>query len=390
VLLFVLDALATLLLLPLARAMWDLHSALVQVPVVDAPEAGPLVSVIVPARNEERVIERCVRSLLNQQYPSYEILALNDRSTDKTGEILSRLAAQDDRLRVIQGEALPDGWVGKCWAVHQAACLARGAWLLFVDADTRHSPAMLAASVSYAEQHGVDLLTLGPHQELGTFWERAILPAIFGAVMTAGGSIADVNSPLRPHAKAIGHFMLFRAEVYRRLGGHESVRDEIVDDFAFARRIKGTGHRLLMADGQNLVSTRMYHSLREIWEGFGKNSYAEARRQPGGVVSAIALLWVVVVGSPLLLARLLSRASRGLGLSWLERASLLQGALRCSVLLGFSLQLTRLTRLPLGWALAVPPGLLFLSLVIANSAVRVLSGRGVTWKGRTYDLAGSE
>jgi chlorobactene glucosyltransferase len=388
VLLFLLDSLVTLYLLPLVRAMWDPRHGRLAVHPVSAPANGPLVSVIIPARNEERTIERCVRSLLAQRYPSFEILVLNDRSTDRTGQILERLAAEDARLRVLEGQPRPEGWVGKCWAAFQAANQARGAWLLFLDADTYHQPAALASSLAFAQAHGADLLSLLPRQELGTFWERALLPAIFGVILTFGGSPAEVNDPRNAAAKANGQFMLFRTEVYRRIGGHESVKDEMVDDFALARRVKGTGHRLLLAEGWCLVSTRMYRSLSEIWEGFSKNSYFEARREPGGVPSGVLAPWIVVVGVPMLLARLLRRARRGPSRSRWERATFLQSVLQCGLLVAFSVRVTRLLRLPLGWALTAPAGLLFLSLVVANAAVRLLSGRGVTWKGRSYGLGG--
>lgn len=383
-LLFLLDCLATLILLPLGRAMLEMTIALRQVPVVEAPAGSPMISVIVPARNEARVIGRCVRSLLAQRYPSFEIIVLDDRSTDATGEVLAELAAADGRLRVLRGQPLPAGWVGKCWAAHQAAAQARGEWLLFVDADTHHQPAALASSLKYAQGNRADLLSLGPHQELQTFWERALLPAIFGIVMTVGGSLDEVNNPRRPLAKASGQFMLFRRQVYQKIGGHESVRDEIVDDFAIARRVKGTGHRLILAGGRDLVATRMYRSFREIWEGFSKNSYFEASRHPAGVLSGLFLPWLVVGVPTWLLGRTAVRSSSARELSSVERAALVQSGAQLLLLLAFGAQLARLLRLPLYWCLAHPPGLLFFSLIMLNSTARVLSGRGVTWKGRRY------
>jgi chlorobactene glucosyltransferase len=388
-LLYLLDTLASLAMIPLVRAMRDLDRGMLRVPVREAGPSGPIVSVLVPARNEAQSIERCVRSLLAQRYPSFEVLVLNDRSTDQTGDILSGLAAGDARLRVLEGRPLPGGWVGKCWALHQAAAQARGEWLLCVDADTTHHPAALASALTFAEQHGADLLSLGPRQELGTFWERALLPAIFGIILTAGGSLLEVNDPRRPLAKANGQFMLFRAEAYRGIGGHESVKDEIVEDFALARRVKGTGHRLLLADGRELVSTRMYRSLGEIWEGFSKNAYFEARRKPGGVAAGVALPWLVVALPPLLLASLVRRRLRKpLGrIGW---ATLLESGAQCGLVLGFSLGLVRVLDLPRRWALSVPLGLLFFSLVMLNAAIRVLSGRGVTWRGRRYGMMNYE
>lgn len=369
--------------------MLRVDRGLIEVPVREPPPDGPLVSIIVPARNEERVIERCVRSLLEQRYPSFEVIVLDDRSTDRTGQILAELARSDARLRVVGGTPLPAGWVGKCWAAQQAAAAARGSWLLFVDADTRHRPLMLASAVAFAEAHRADLLSLGPYQELGSLAERALLPAIFGVILLGGGSLAQVNDPRHPIAKANGQFMLFRADVYRRIGRHESVRDEIVEDFALARRIKGTGHRLLLVDGSDLVATRMYHSLGEIWEGFSKNAYLEARRHPAGLAIGLLVPWLVVALPPLLFSRVLRWRLRGRSLNRVQRASLIQSGAQCALLLWFSLQLTRLLRLRPPWALTVPLGLLFFGLVMANSAARVLSGRGVTWKGRRYEPGGA-
>lgn len=364
-------------LLPVARAILQ---RLPRLPLREAPGSGPSVSVLVPARNEERVIERCVRSLLAQRYPDFEVIVLDDRSTDGTAAIVANLARADQRLRVLQGQPLPAGWVGKCWACQQAANVARGAWLLFVDADTHHHPLMLASAVAYGEEQRADLLSLAPYQELGTFWERTLLPGIIAIILTVGGTLVDVNDPRRKVAKAIGQFMLFRSETYRRIGGHECVRDEIVEDFALARRTKGTGHHLLVADGADLVSTRMYRSLGEIWDGFSKNSFFEARRQPGGVASCVVLAWLVVALPPSLATGLLRHGS----LDGLDQATLLLVGLHATIVVAFCLQTARLMRLPVGWALTVPAGLLFMGLIVANSARRVLSGRGVTWKGRRY------
>ncbi|MCC7105941.1 MAG: glycosyltransferase [Chloroflexi bacterium] len=383
--LVLLNGLASLALVPALRAMLAMQRHWLTIPRREAGPGGtPLVSVIVPARNEARCIERCISSILAQRYPAFEVIAIDDRSSDGTGEILARLARSDSLLRVISGEPLPPGWVGKCWAVYQAARQAKGEWLLFVDADTTHRPHMLASAVGFALEHGADLLTLGPRQELGSFWERAILPAIFGAIMTVGGSMADVNNPQRRVAKANGQFMLFRASSYWQLGGHEAVFDELVEDFAFARRVKGTGRRLIIADGSDLVSVRMYRSLREIWEGFGKNSYFEASREPGGIVAGILLPWLtcalpLLVGVILGLRRLLGRPTHRL-----ERVTACQSALQIGTVFVFGTQVVRVLALPMRWALTVPAGFIFLSAVLVGAAYRIATGRGVVWRGRVY------
>lgn len=383
-LLLALDTLATLGMIPMARALLSLWRGLDLVPRAACEPDAPLVSVIVPARNEERSIEGCVASLLAQAYPHLEVIVVDDHSDDGTASIVARLAARDARLRLIRGELLPDGWIGKCWAAYQGARAARGEWLLFTDADTRHHPAMLASAMRYARERRADLLTLGPRQELKTFWERALLPAIFSIVITAAGTPDEVNDPSHPAAKASGQFLLFRSAVYWALGGHEAVRDELVEDFALARRVKGTGHRLVLADGRQLVTTRMYRSLGEIFEGFTKNAYFEARRYPAGVLAGVALPWLVVVTPPLAARALLRSPSSAPIPRSLATLALLQSLTQCALLAAFALATVRQVGLPWYWAASVPGGLVFFSVVLANATARVLSGRGVSWRGRLY------
>ncbi len=351
-----------------------------------ADDRAPFVTILVPARNEERSIERCVRSLLAQRYPRdrVRVLAIDDRSSDATPAILARLASEDDRLVVLHGQPLPAGWLGKCWALHQAARQAdpRSSYLLCVDADTVHAPAMLAAVVRYTEQHQVALLSLVPDQELGSAAERLLLPTVFGVIGTAHGTLDEVNDPARPRvAKAVGQFLLFRADVYRALGGHEAVKDEIVEDFAFARRVKGTGFRLVLADGRQLVRTRMYHSAHEIWEGFSKNAFDEAQRHSGGALGGLISLPVLAVG-PWLMSflgarRVLRRGAPG------DLLLLAQGLLQAFALLALGALSAQTFGLPARYGLAQPLSGLFLWGILANSTWRTLSGQGVVWKGRT-------
>ena len=352
-----------------------------------SPESAPFVTICVPARDEERSIEACVRSLLGQDYPANrcEVVVVDDRSTDATPAILARLRAQDERLHVHQGAPLPNGWQGKCWALHQAVQCANPAatFLLFTDADTVHDPRMLSSVVSFAEDHGIDLLSLGPDQELGTESERVLLPMILALSVTANGTLAEVNDPTRVDvAKAVGQFILFRASAYGRIGGHEAVRAEIVEDFAIARVAKNSGCRLLLADGRHLVRTRMYRSAREIWDGLSKNTFDEVQRHPGGAL-------VALLGLPLLAAAPYVLALVGAGrLRRRARPSdamlLLQSKAQCLALLAVGRAAASAWHLPARYGLAQPIASLFLWGIMANSTWRNVSGRGVVWKGRTY------
>ncbi len=348
-----------------------------RVPVVAELPGPPSLSVIVPARNEARSIARCVRSLLVQTLPDYELIVVDDRSEDATPAILAELAGAHPRLRVVHGEALPAGWVGKPWALTQGARRARGEWLLFTDADTRHAPAACASALAYVRARGADALTLATHQELGSLGERAVLPTILGLVLVASGSAAQLNDPAdTEHALANGQYILVARRAYDALGGHEALRGEIVEDVAFARRLKRDGRfRLLLAGGEAIVSVRMYRSLRDLWNGFSKNVYLGAggdlRMLLGGIAFVAAL----------------SVVPAGLALDALVRRRPLRGleALLC-LAAGMAVQAygLRATRLPRRLALWAPVGYAVLGAIIANSTWRVVSGRGVEWRGRRY------
>jgi chlorobactene glucosyltransferase len=348
-----------------------------RVPVVAELPDAPSLSVIVPARDEERTIERCVRSLLAQTLPDYELIVVDDRSADATPAILARLAAEDARLRVLNGAPLPDGWVGKPWALDQGARVARGAWLLFTDADSWHAPAACTSALAFARARGADALTIATYQEMGSWGERAVLPTILGMVIVASGSMAQLNDPRdADHALANGQYILVSRAAYDALGGHAALRDEIVDDVAFARRLKRDGRfRLLLAGGEEIVRVRMYRSLRDVWNGFTKNVYAGA----GGDVRAL-------VGGAAFMAAL-SVIPAGLALDALARKRLPRAAeaLLC-IAAGIAVEAygLRNTRLPRRLALWAPFGYAVLGAIALNSTVRVLSGRGVEWRGRRY------
>ncbi len=352
------------------------------------PEAeAPLVTALVPARDEERSIERCVRSLLEQDYPRerLRVVAVDDRSSDATPRILASLAVENPRLAVLQGSPLPNGWQGKCWALYQAARAAdpRSAYLLFVDADTVHHPSTVSSSVAFAGEHGLDLLSVVPGQDLGSAAERVLLPTVFGVIGNANGTLAEVNDPSRPRtAKAIGQFLFFRAAAYWAIGGHESVKDEIVEDFALARRTKGTGLQIALADGRHLVRTRMYRSVGEIWGGFSKNAFDETRRQPGGVLAGLVALPALAVAPWLLTLVGLRRVLRGGSL--LDYLALGQAVVQAGSVLLLAGVSARLFGLSLWYGLAQPVSSLFLWAILVHSTWRNLSGRGVVWKGRTY------
>lgn len=351
-------------------------------------EAPPLISVIVPARNEGRNIERCARALLAQDYPHFELIIVDDRSTDGTGAVLAALQGEaGGRLHVVQGAELPPGWAGKPHALQQGVAQARGEWLCFVDADTFASPALLSAALRAAEAHGADMLSLLTGQELGSFWERTVLPLVFTA-LSFGFPARRVNDPARPEAIANGQFILIRREVYEAVGGHRAVRDRIAEDLALAQRVKGMGYRLLLADGRALAQTRMYTSLPEIWEGWTKNIFIGMQGRLGLLLFGALLCLFGALGLPAWLVGaalwLSSDLRAGGGAAWIPALVLLQALILWAYLLWQRARAARAFGLSPLYALTLPLGALLFTAMMLASAGMVLSGRGVTWKGRRY------
>lgn len=234
----------------------------------------PRVSVLVPARDEEANIGPCVRSLLAQEYPDFEVLVLDDDSRDRTLQVLRGLAAEDARLQVLQGAPLPPGWIGKHWACHQLARAARGEIFLFTDADTRHHPQALQQVVAALLHEEADLLTVLPRQEVVSWAERLLVPLMPWSIFSflPIGLAHRLRSPAL--SASVGQFMLFRREAYERIGGHAAVRADVADDLALGRLVKAQGLRWRLVDATGYVRCRMYHNFRQVREGFSKSLFA--------------------------------------------------------------------------------------------------------------------
>ena len=277
---------------------------------VDPPSNAPLISVCIPARNEERNIRACVEAVLAQRYLNFEVIVQDDRSTDSTLEILRSI--QNDKLKIMNGSDLPSGWAGKPHALYQAAKSARGDWLCFIDADTFLAPEALASCYAKAVETNADLFTIMTFQITVTVWERVVLPLVMTA-LSVGFSPRKVNDPKRKDAIANGQFIFIKRSVYDSIGGHESVKDQIVEDKAISERVKWSGYRLIVADGMKVARTRMYTSLAEMWEGWTKNIYLGLREQVGlMVLGAFGALVTVIAALVLPLWPLL-------GLFWFLR-----------------------------------------------------------------------
>ncbi len=269
-----------------------------------SPNPQP-VSILVPARNEESNIAACVQSLLTQRYPDFEVIVLDDSSTDSTYQILQEIAQANHKLTVLKGKRGPDKHPGKNWACNQLADAARGELLLFTDADTIHQPEMLEKLIAALEGENADLVTGYPRQVLGSWGEKLLVPFFSWAVLVFFplGLAYKMRSAI--FTTAVGQLMLFRKQVYQSIGGHAGVSQSIVDDLALARKVQEGGFRWRVVQAADLISCRMYQTSRQALEGFTKNLFAafEFRLIP----FSFAFLWLAVLFlEPLLILGLLA------------------------------------------------------------------------------------
>jgi chlorobactene glucosyltransferase len=338
------------------------------------PAAFPMVSVLIPARNEERSIASCVRSILAQDYPSFEVLVLDDQSSDDTRAILESMAVSHPALRILHGEPTSGNQVGKNWACSQLARQAKGELLLFTDADTLYRSDTLKIIVTTLMGERADLLTGFPHQEVHTWGERLLVPFFSWAFLCFIPLALAYKFRLPFLSMAVGQLMLFRREPYLAIGGHDFVSPSMVDDISLARRIKASGLRWRVSYVANLISCRMYHSSREAMEGFTKNLFAafDYRLLP----FLFAFLWLLVMfWKPLIvLAGMIS------GLA--PQAHLV--ALIVCLLLSLLLWLIPYIEMGIPFTLAfLYPFTILANVAVAfRSLVHSLGGR-IIWKGRS-------
>ncbi|MBI5352391.1 MAG: glycosyltransferase [Chloroflexi bacterium] len=353
------------------------------------PLNPPLVSICIPARNEENNIRNSVESALAQDYPNLEVIVLDDRSTDATPEILRhtrrlRLAAQNDTLKIVSGSDLPEGWAGKPHALYQASAVARGEWLCFVDADTFLKPAAISSVFAKALETEADMFTTMNEQILGSFWEKVVMPLVMTA-LSVGFSPRKVNDPHTRDAIANGQFIFIKRSVYDAIGGHESVKDQIVEDKAISEQVKWNGHRLVVADGMQLIRTRMYTSLPTMWEGWTKNIYLGLRDHPSMLLlGAFGALLALIAALFLPIWPLLGILWTLNGGGWMSIAVIAESLIVWGYLIYMRSRVARVMKIPTWYAWTTPLGAGVFASMMLTSAWKVISGQGVSWKGRLY------
>jgi len=247
----------------------------------------PQISIIIPARNEEASLGSCLESVVAQTGVDFEIIVVNDHSTDRTRLI----AASFSGVKVVDAGPLPAGWTGKNNAVATGVREARGQWLLFTDADTVHLPGSLARAVNEAKENAADLLSYSPEQIAASFWEMATLPVVF-AELARQYPPKKVSNPASKIAAANGQYILIRREAYGAVGGHAAIAGEILDDVALARAVKASGRKIYFRYASDAVRTRMYRNYRQLREGWTKN-LALLFPHPRWLAAKSMLLWTI-------------------------------------------------------------------------------------------------
>jgi chlorobactene glucosyltransferase len=360
-------ALTWLFLMQLALIIWNQRALGRPLPRLWDDEA-PLVSVLVPARNEEETIAGCLRSLLDQDYPNLEIVVLDDGSTDATRRLVRELGGS--RVRLLTGAALPPGWTGKNWACHQLSLAAGGDLLCFVDADTTLAPGTVSAAVGLQEEHEAGLVSLLPRAQRRSLSGALLLPMVPHA-MFALFPMAIVHRPVSPTAVAFGPFLLAARDAYDAAGGHAARAEAIVDDVELGRAIKAAGYPVRLANGTDLVETAWYRGVGPIWRGFSKNAYGGIGYNPW-----MAAVTVLVVMPVLLLP--FFRVGLGVVGGDLPAVALWQVLL----LLSNRMLTSHLGRDP-QWSTPFHPVMVaFWGLALAWSAALSVTHRSVVWRDR--------
>ncbi|NOK63137.1 MAG: glycosyltransferase [Chloroflexi bacterium AL-W] len=373
----------TIVLLVTTLCMQDIKRE-IMMPQPASPDTilspAPLISILIPARDEAARIGLCLEGLTSQTYRSFEVIIIDDHSSDGTADVAQRYADRLPKLSIIQGQPLPTGWVGKCWACWQAANHANGEWLIFLDADVIPAPMLLQTLVHQTQTRSFDLITLLPLQQFGSLAEKLVMPA-FLSLLYSLYPPELVNKPRSPLAFTNGPCIFIRRTVYEAVGGHTAVRSSVLEDVDFGRHVKNVGYAIMAFAASHLLAIRMYDGWDSLSEGLAKNAVAGHRsgglrsvwiglRQaliafaPIYIIFTGLMLWLVQPG-PLGLVLLL----HGMGLALLTISSV-----------GWIMH--HRYRISACWGLLYPIGLASYFGIASYAFIRAWQGHGVVWRGR--------
>ena len=343
----------------------------------------PLISILIPARNEAENISICLKSLLKQDYPNLEIIVLNDNSTDETSKVVKVIAEKDNRVRLVEGAPLKDGWTGKNFASHQLAKYAKGEYFIFTDADTLHFPKTISSAFGALITTKVDALSIYPRQIMVTFAERMTVPIINIALQCFIPFILIKKSKSPLFSTAIGQFMMFKREAYEKIGGYESIKGHMVDDIQISKRVKKSGYKFMVFDGRNTIYCRMYKSLKGVIIGLAKSIYPAFNGNILALFSFTGLLTATLLIPFTLLplgAFLFDWPVAIIRLIIFQIIIVL--AIKTIFAIKYKQRMLDILLAPV--SMAIMDALIFVSFFQAKY------GEGLSWKGRVYDVSGND
>ena len=342
----------------------------------------PLISILIPARNEAENISRCLKSLLKQDYPNMEIIVLDDNSSDGTGKVVEEIAQKDNRVRLVDGAPLEDGWIGKNFASHQLSKHAKGEFFIFTDADTLHFPKTVSSALGALIATKVDALSTYPRQIMVTFAERMTVPIINTALQCFIPFILIKKSKSPLFCTALGQFMMFKRGTYEKIGGYESIKGHLVDDIQISKRVKKEGLKFMVFDGRNTIFCRMYKNLKGVIIGLAKSIY------PAFNGNILALFSFTGVLTATLLVPFVLLPLGAFLFDWpaaIIRLMIIQVIIVLAIKTMFAIRYKQrmLDILLAPVSMAIIDALIFLSFFQAKY------GEGLSWKGRVYDVSGN-
>lgn len=341
-------------------------------------EHWPKLSIIVPACNEAAHIEHALKTLLAQDYPNLEVIAIDDRSTDTTGEILDRLAGADARLRVLHLTELPKGWLGKVHALHRGVQIATGDWYLFTDADIYFEPRALRRAICYARHHQANHLVCMPRVETDSFWLNVAICS-FGLLFFLTARVGLVNRPNSKTPIGVGAFNLVEAQMFRRTPGFEWLRMEPTDDYGLGLMINRGGGRTRFVVAEDEMAVPWYETLGDMIRGVEKNAFGPgAHYQWWRLSIQVGLLWALVAAPVVALVT---------GIVANNPLLLGTAGTIIAALAGFALLTPRGRNIPASSILFFPVGMLMMSAMMLRAAYRCTRNDGISWRGTHYSLA---
>ena len=345
-------------------------------------KTNPKVSIILPARNEEEFIGKCLDSLVKQNYENYEIIVIDDSSEDKTGEIISEYAKKYPKIIPVSARPKPDGWMGKNWACMEGYSKATGELLLFTDADTTHTENVITLAVSHLNSFGLDALSAIPKMLTFDFWTNITLPMISTFLHTRFSAL-NVNNPAKKTGYFFGSFFILKKTTYQEIGTHEGVKQEIIEDGALGKKVKDAGYKMKMVRGEHLIEAIWARDKGTLWNALKRLMvplYLQSEKIAIGIFFAI--LFLLFVPFPIL------TISTSLAVDATSAKILCMTSAIASVLIysGAIIEVKIGLKLKLVYAIFAPLGSLVVVLGFLSGLLQAKRTSSVTWRGRSYSM----